>query len=264
MRADAEDAGVALAFSEQSDLPLHERISGSNERVQGSRDQNILPEKPHLIRPALLVREGSPVDLPGEWHTGDLRDGRDEVDRLRVAVHNLSLALSRSLHEHEGESNVGEVRRGFALDAPSQLARPDGDAVIGDEDDKRSVVLSEAAQLSREPTDEGVHALRLKEESLVRLADQPLVLLPADVSAREPRRVFSGVRETRSTGTTGTAATARGAGGGGGSSARVAHRCRTRRGRWPTCRALALSLPGASSSDRKSPQPVVTFGRRRS
>ena len=58
--------------------------------VQGSRDQSILPENPHLIRHALLVREGSPVDLPGEWHTGDLRDGRDEVDRLRVAVDDLS------------------------------------------------------------------------------------------------------------------------------------------------------------------------------
>ena len=43
---------------------------------------------------------------------------------------------------------------------------------------------------SHELTDEGVDALRLKEEALVGLADQPLVFLPAEVAGRKTRRVL--------------------------------------------------------------------------
>jgi hypothetical protein len=192
---DTEDAGLVVELSEEACLPANEFVTLRFERAGRRGNPGVFGKNPHA---ALLLRLGverSTVDLPREGDARDLRDRRHEVDRLDMAIDNLSAWLAGPLYEDDRKGEIGQVRRRVGIDLATQLARANGYAVVGGQDDEGFVVQVEPLQLPDELSHKTVDALRLKEKSLLSLSGQPAIRLPALVPWRKPRGVHADVSE---------------------------------------------------------------------
>ncbi len=101
--------------------------------------------------------------MPRDGDAHNVRDRRDDVDRLRIAVIDPPATLPGVLDEQRYACDVGQVLRG---DLTHQAVRLEAHAVICRDDHERSVVQARCLEATEQHAQQPVRVADLKEMPL--------------------------------------------------------------------------------------------------
>ena len=139
----------------------------------------------HLAsRTADVIDDSGSIHGRPEMHVEPVRERRQDVDRLHVAVVDASAALAGFLDEQRHARDVGH---GEPVETPEWVSGPEARAVVGGDHDERAVEQPLRGEPVHQALDEGVRILHLQQVALIGLDDRPLLRYPP-VQASQPRQ----------------------------------------------------------------------------